>query len=338
MTARNVHGTRRRRRPYRRGHEGEPSAENAAGEPVALHVPVLLDEVRRALDVRPGGCFVDGTLGLGGHAAAILAASGPDGRLLGIDADPQARALATEQLAPFGERVTIVAGNNRDLAAIGRERGFQLVDGVLLDLGVSSLQLGPQGRGFSIRHDAPLDMRMDPSVEPSAAGIVNEWPEAEIARVLWEYGDERRSRRIAAALVAARPLHTTTELAAVVSRAIGSGGPIHPATRTFQALRIATNDELGALRAALEGALALLRSPGGKLAVISFHSGEDRIVKEFIRRERSDCLCPPEQLVCICGQTPRLKDGARRVITPSPAEREANPRSRSAKLRVAERC
>jgi 16S rRNA (cytosine1402-N4)-methyltransferase len=305
--------------------------------PAAIHTPVLLAETLTALAVRPGGRYIDGTLGLGGHAAAILDASAPDGRLLGIDADPEARALAAERLAPFGERAVIVAGNNRDLAAIAEVHGFLPADGMLLDLGVSSLQFGPRGRGFTFSHDAPLDMRMDPDAPLSAATIVNGWPEEEIARVLWEYGEERRGRRVAAAIVAARPLHRTAELGAVVARAVGHTPGIHPATRTFQAFRIAVNDELGALRAALDGALAVLRSPGGRLVTISFHSGEDRIVKEFMRREARGCVCPPGLPACVCGRQPTLKLVNRGVITPAAAEVQANPRARSAKLRAAER-
>jgi 16S rRNA (cytosine1402-N4)-methyltransferase len=303
----------------------------------AIHAPVLRSEVLDGLAVRSGGRFADGTLGLGGHAEAILTASAPDGRLLGIDQDPDARALASERLAPFGDRVTITAGNSRDIAAICRANGFAPVDGVLLDLGVSSLQLGPAGRGFSFQHDAPLDMRMDPSAPLTAAEIVNKWPEEEIARVLWQYGEERRSRRIARAIVRSRPHTTTAGLAAVVARAAGGGDRIHPATRTFQALRIAVNDELDALRAALAGAIEVLRSPGGRLAVISFHSGEDRIVKDVIRRESSDCLCPPGLPACACGHRASVRSVTRRVITPTPVESAANPRSRSAKLRLAER-
>ena len=300
-------------------------------------MPVLLREVLDGLAVRPGGWYADGTLGLGGHAEAILDASAPDGRLLGIDQDPDARALAADRLARFGERARIVSGNSRAIAAICRENGFAPVDGVLLDLGVSSLQLGPAGRGFSFQHEAPLDMRMDPSGSLTAAAIVNEWPEEEIAHLLWEYGEERRSRRIARAVVRARPHRTTAGLASVVARAAGGGDRIHPATRTFQALRIAVNDELDALREALVGAVEVLRSPGGRLAVISFHSGEDRIVKEFIRRESRDCLCPPGVPACSCGHAASVRSVTRRVITPTPVESAANPRSRSAKLRLAER-
>lgn len=308
-----------------------------SGQPEAAHTPVLLAEVLDGLAVRPGGRYLDGTLGLGGHTAAILERSSPDGSVLGIDADPDARALAAERLAPYGGRVTIVAGNAADMAAIGRAHGLAGVDGVLLDLGVSSLQLGPAGRGFSFLHDAPLDMRMDPSAPLSAAEIVNQWPREQLAGVIWKYGEEPRSRRIAAAIAAARPLRTTGELAEVVARAIGRGGRIHPATRTFQALRIAVNDELAALERALHGAVELLRSPGGRLAVISFHSGEDRIAKEFIRSEEKGCRCPPSLPACICGRVSTLKAINRRVIVPTPAEAAVNPRGRSAKLRVAER-
>ncbi len=301
------------------------------------HVPVMLDEVLSGLAVRPGGWYVDGTLGLGGHAQAILDASSPDGRLLGIEQDPDAWQQAAARLAGYGDRVQIVAGNNRNIAAYCRDAAIAPVDGILLDLGVSSLQFGPAGRGFSFQYEAPLDMRMDPSASLSAAEIVNEWPEEEIADLLWRFGEERRSRRVAAAIVRNRPLRTTAELAAVAARAVGGYGPIHPATRTFQALRIAVNDELGALREALDGAMEVLREPGGRLVVISFHSGEDRIVKEFIRFESRGCICPPGRLVCTCGHVARLKPITRRVITPSAAEQAVNPRSRSAKLRVAER-
>lgn len=301
------------------------------------HVPVMLAEVLSGLAVRPDGWYVDGTLGLGGHAQAILNASSPDGRLLGIEQDPDARQQAAARLAGYGDRVQIVAGNNRNIATYCRDAEIAPVDGILLDLGVSSLQFGPAGRGFSFQYEAPLDMRMDPSASLSAAEIVNEWPEEEIADLLWRFGEERRSRRVAAAIVRNRPLRTTAELAAVAARAVGGYGPIHPATRTFQALRIAVNDELGALSEALVGAMEVLREPGGRLVVISFHSGEDRIVKEFIRFESRGCICPPGFLVCTCGHVARLNPISRRVITPSAAEQAVNPRSRSAKLRVAER-
>jgi 16S rRNA (cytosine1402-N4)-methyltransferase len=287
--------------------------------------------------VRPDGSYVDGTLGLGGHAEAILRASSPAGRVLGIEQDPEARRRAAERLAPYADRLVIVAGNNRHMAAICAEAGFTAVDGVLLDLGISSLQLGPEGRGFSFQHDAPLDMRMDPSAPLTAGEIVNQWPEERIADLLWQFGEERRSRRIAAAILRNRPLRSTAQLASVVARAAGTGGIIHPATRTFQALRIAVNEELDALGEALAGALEVVRNPGGRLAVISFHSGEDRIVKEFIRLESRDCVCPPGLPICSCGHVARLRSLTRRVITPSSAEVTANPRSRSAKLRVAER-
>jgi 16S rRNA (cytosine1402-N4)-methyltransferase len=297
----------------------------------------MLHEVLDALAVRPGGRYVDATLGLGGHAEAVLERCAPDGRLVGIDADPDARVLATERLRRFGDRVTIVGDNARRIAGICRETGITPVDGVLLDLSVSNLQLGPHGRGFSFQRDAPLDMRMDPSRPLSAAEIVNAWPEEDLARILWEYGEERRSRRVASAIVAQRPLHTTGELAGVVARAVGGHHRIHPATRTFQALRIAVNDELGALREALAGALEVLARPGGRLCVISFHSGEDRIVKQFMRAESAGCVCPPRTPVCVCGQTPRLRLVSRGALRPAPAEEAANPRARSARMRVAER-
>lgn len=324
---------------YARGRRSaaRPHRKDGTESDDPVHIPVLLAETLAALAPMPGGRYVDGTVGLGGHAAAVLEASAPDGTLIGIDADPDARACAAERLSQFGERVQIVAGNARALSAICTAAGWDEVDGVLLDLGVSSLQLGPHGRGFSFQHDAPLDMRMDPTLAVSAATIVNQWDEAEIARVLYEYGEEPRSRRIARAIVAARPLISTQSLASVVARAIGTSGRPHPATRTFQALRIAVNDEYAALRQALAGAVSVLRRPGGRLAVISFHSGEDRIVKDAFRAASAACVCPPRVLICACRQEPTLKLLSRRIIAPSAMERERNPRSRSAKLRVAER-
>lgn len=328
--------TRRRRGAARGRSRREAATVSQPPDLQADHTPVLLAEVVAGLAVVAGGRYVDGTLGLGGHAAAVLAASGPDGLLLGIDADPEARTLAARRLEAFGDRVRIVGENARQIERICREVGWDAVDGVVLDLGISSMQLGSPGRGFSFQQDGPLDMRMDPTSGLTAGGIVNIWPSEEIARVIWEYGEEPRSRRVARAILAARPLSSTTELASVVARALGSGGRTHPATRTFQALRIAVNDELGALADALAGAVAVLR-PGGRLAVISFHSGEDRIVKEFLRRESRDCLCAPQVPICRCGHQARVRLVNRRVITPSEAELRQNPRSRSARLRVAER-
>jgi 16S rRNA (cytosine1402-N4)-methyltransferase len=304
---------------------------------VRVHSPVLTDEVIAALAVERGGRYVDCTLGAGGHARMILEAGAPGAMLLGIDADPHAISLARDTLAPFAGDVELVNANFRDLAELARRHSFVPVHGVLFDLGLSSMQLAEEERGFSFQTEAPLDMRFGPEQELTAADIVNQYDETEIANIIWEYGEERFSRRIARAIVAARPLQTTTQLAALVSRAVpGPRGRIHPATRTFQALRIAVNDELRALESALDQALEILGS-GGRLAVISFHSLEDRIVKQFLQREAKDCICPPESPVCTCGHRARLRILTRRPITPSAAEQDVNPRSRSARLRAAER-
>ncbi|MEN6479663.1 MAG: 16S rRNA (cytosine(1402)-N(4))-methyltransferase RsmH [Anaerolineales bacterium] len=304
-----------------------------------LHTPVLLAEVLTWLALKPGGLYIDATVGLGGHAAAILNACGPDGRLLGIDADPQALALARERLAPFGDRALLRQGWNRDLPTLAADAGWSAVDGVLFDLGVSSLQLDDAARGFSFQQDGPLDMRMSPQAEVDAAQIVNTWPERELADILYTYGEERYARRIAAAIVRERPLHTTAELAAVVRRAIPGGHApqrIDPATRSFQALRIAVNGELEYLEQALTGAVRLLR-PGGRLVVIAFHSLEDRIVKQYLAREARDCICPPRIPQCVCGHKATVRLLTHKPVRPSDAEAAANPRSRSARLRAAER-
>ena len=305
----------------------------------AHHEPVLLEAVLTALDPRPGGRYVDATVGLGGHAAALLAGSAPDGQLLGLDVDPQALAVAQERLAPFGERVHLRHDSYTRLAHHVRALGwYGRVDGVLVDLGVSSLQLDMAERGFSFRHDAPLDMRFDPTDEgPTAADLVNTLPEGELADVLWRYGEERRSRAVARAIVRERPITTTGQLARVVASATRSGkAGMHPATRTFQALRIAVNRELENLERLLPQALEVL-APGGRLAVIAFHSLEDRIVKQFLRRESRDCLCPPEQLVCTCGHRARVRLIRPFPVRPGPDEVARNPRARSARLRVAEK-
>ena len=303
---------------------------------VAEHVPVLLPEVIAGLDVSPGDVIIDGTVGLGGHAEAILRASAPDGRLLGLDVDPLALGRARERLHPFGERVVLARGNFAGLEQTAAAHGFAAVDGLLLDLGVSSLQLGAGGRGFSFQHEAALDMRMDPSLNRTAADFVNGLSEAELAGLLFQYGEEPRARRIAGAIVRGRPLSTTTALATVVRAACGgSGARMNPATRTFQALRIAVNGELERLPLALAASLRLLR-PGGRLAVISFHSLEDRIVKQFLREQSTDCICPPTLPVCACSHRATLRVVTHRAITPSTREIAVNSRSRSARLRVAE--
>jgi 16S rRNA (cytosine1402-N4)-methyltransferase len=306
-------------------------------DPRVTHDPVMLREVLAALDVRPGGRYVDCTVDGGGHAEAILEAAEPGGSLLGIDADPQAIAMSQERLARFGDGVAIVQGNFRDLDKLCRERGFAPVNGILFDLGLSSHQLA-SARGFSFRVEAPLDMRFGPEEEPTASYWVNEATEEELADIIWRFGEERQSRRIARAIVNGRPLGTTTELAKAVEQAVGrrSGSQIHPATKTFQALRIAVNQELASLAEALPWAHGLLGF-GSRLVVISYHSLEDRIVKQFIARESRDCVCPPSQPVCTCDHKATLRPVTRGAVTPSREEIAANPRSRSAKLRAAER-
>ena len=300
------------------------------------HIPVLYQEILAGLRIKPGGRYIDGTVGGGGHARGILVASAPDGELLGIDADPMAVALAGEQLAEFAGRVTVVQGNFADLEEIAEEHSFCPVEGILLDLGLSSLQLEAAGRGFAFRLDGPLDMRFDPSRITTAADLVNTLSREELADILFRYGEEPQSRRIARAIVAERPISTTGELADLVERTVGRRGRIHPATRTFQGLRIAVNEELGCLAEALPQALRLL-GPGGRLAIISFHSLEDRLVKQFFRNEARDCVCPPEIPVCVCDHRATLGIVTKKPIRPSAEEVAANPRSRSAKLRVAYR-
>jgi 16S rRNA (cytosine1402-N4)-methyltransferase len=266
-----------------------------------VHVPVLFDEVIAGLQPQRGGYFVDCTVGLGGHAATILEKISPPGRLLGIDADPEAIKLSQDKLSDYGEAVTLVNDNFVNLEAICRRYHFHPVDGILFDLGVSSLQLDTAERGFSFRLDAPLDMRFDLKQGLTASDIVNTSSEQELARLIEKYGAK-----------------------------------IHPATRTFMALRIAVNSELQNLESALEQTINLLCS-GGRLVVISYHSLEDRIAKQFMRRAASSCLCPPGTVICRCGHVPTLKLISRKVIKPSSLEIESNPRSRSAKLRIAER-
>lgn len=300
------------------------------------HVPVLLKEAVAALRPRPGGRYIDATVGLGGHAGALLAAAGPEAHLLGLDADPQALAGARGTLEPYGDAVLLVEANFRYLSEVAEQLEFSQVDGVLLDLGVSTLQLQGLGRGFSFLRDEELDMRFSPAQRLTAADMVNTCPEQALADLIFRYGEEPRARRIARRIVASRPVRTTGQLAEIVAAAIGRRGRTHPATRTFQSLRIAVNDELAALRDVLPQGLSLL-APGGRLAVISFHSLEDRIVKEFYATESRDCICPPTMPLCVCGHVSRLRIITRRPLRPSPDEIARNPHSRSAKLRVAEK-
>jgi 16S rRNA (cytosine1402-N4)-methyltransferase len=302
-----------------------------------IHIPVLLDEAIEGMRARPGGYFVDCTVGLGGHAAAILERIMPSGRLLGIDADPEAIHVSQDELSNYSEAVTLANDNFVNLEAICKRYHFHPVDGVLFDLGVSSLQLDTAERGFSFHLDAHLNMRFDPRQGLTASDIVNTFSEQELARLIEKYGEERHSRRIARHIVQNRPVATTLELARLVEQALRSKrARIHPATRTFMALRIAANSELQNLEPALKQAIDLLR-PEGRLAVISYHSLEDRIVKQFMRRAASNCLCPPRTMMCRCGHVPTLKVISRKVIKPTLLEIESNPRSRSAKLRIAER-
>jgi 16S rRNA (cytosine1402-N4)-methyltransferase len=304
---------------------------------------VLLAEAVAALQPRPGGRYLDGTFGGGGHTQALLESSAPDGIVLALDADPAAidRAHALQQNPGIARRLIPVRANFADLAAVARERWLTPLDGILLDLGLSSFQLDQPERGFAFRHEGPLDMRFDPDRGVPAGDLVNTLPERELADLIWRYGEEPGSRRIARAVVREReraPIETTSRLAEIVAAALGGrrGRDIHPATRTFQALRIATNEELAVLEAALAGALDVL-APGGRLVVIAFHSLEDRIVKRFIERESAGCICPPEAPICVCGHRPRLQKITRRAVRPDAAEMDANPRARSAVLRAAER-
>jgi 16S rRNA (cytosine1402-N4)-methyltransferase len=303
----------------------------------APHTPVLLHSTVELLNVRPGGRFVDCTVGTGGHAEAILQHCAPGGSLLGIDADPKALDIARQRLSPYGPAVTLVNDNFKNLEDVCREHDFRPVDGILLDLGISSLQLDDTERGFSFRFDAPLDMRFGPDQSMTAARIVNSFTEKDIAALLKEYGEERHSRLIARRIVAMRPIKTTQELVSAIERLPGmTSGRINPATRTFQALRIAVNRELENLEDVLKQTLRVL-GEGGRLVVISYHSLEDRLVKHFMQEESRGCLCPPDVPVCACGHTPTLRLVNRKALVPTDAEIGENPRSRSAKLRVAER-
>ncbi|HLY26056.1 MAG TPA: 16S rRNA (cytosine(1402)-N(4))-methyltransferase RsmH [Aggregatilineales bacterium] len=303
------------------------------------HLPVLLQPVMDGLEVErhPDGLFIDGTVGAGGHASAILVRA-TNARLLGLDRDPRSLDIARETLARFGEHAILRHANYDQMGTLAPEIGFGAVDGILLDLGISSMHVDEAERGFSFRSDGPLDMRFDPtSGEETAADLVNTLDDDDLADLIFRYGEERDSRRIARAIVAARPLQTTRQLAEVLERAHrGPREKIHPATRTFQALRLVVNDELGALERVLPQAIPLLK-PTGRLAVISFHSLEDRIVKHYFRREATDCLCPPRQPICTCGHVASVKLVNRNPIEADDAEIAVNPRSRSAKLRIVER-
>jgi len=301
------------------------------------HEPVMMPEIMQALNVQPGGRYIDGTLGEGGHSKEILRAANPGGQVLGVDADPEAITVATKRLAEHDDAFLAVNTNFRDIRATALQYEFVPVHGVLFDLGVSSLQLDRESRGFSFRRADPLDMRFSLDQQISASNIVNEYAESELADIIFHLGEDRAARRIANAIVRHRPLNTSLELAELIEKVNPRRGKrTHPATRTFQAIRIAVNDELSALETALEQAVSLL-GQGGRLAVISYHSLEDRIVKNFIRKQASDCICPPGTPICRCDHLATLKMISRRPQIPTDSEIGANPRARSAKLRVAER-
>lgn len=307
----------------------------------ARHVSVLLKECIENLNIKPGGVYLDGTLGLGGHSYQI-ASRLTTGRLVCIDRDETAIERAGKRLAPFGEKVTLVHGNFSDAAQILDSLDIPGVDGMLFDLGVSSPQLDEIQRGFSYMGDAPLDMRMDAGDSLTAYGVVNTWPEERLNRILWDYGEERYARRISRAILehrAKKPIETTLELVEIIKGAMPAAAlreKQHPAKRSFQAIRIAVNDELGAISQMMETAPDKL-NPGGRLCVISFHSLEDRIVKSGIAARENGCTCPREAPICTCGFVQTLKSVSRKPILPGADELEQNPRSRSAKLRVAER-
>ncbi len=301
----------------------------------------MREEVLDLLAVRSGGRYIDATLGAGGHAEGILERSAPDGLLLGIDRDREALAEAGRRLAPFGSRVLAVHGNFADIGRIAREAGWEAVDGILVDLGFSSMQIDDPSRGFAFRMEGALDMRMDRNQPVSAMEVVNGYPEAELVRIFREYGEERHARRVAGAIAAERrrgPIDTTARLAEVVVRTVGRppGSRIHPATRVFQALRMEVNDELQNIARGLPQAVSLLCA-GGKLAILSYHSVEDRLVKETLRRLTGKCLCRPDAPVCVCGARREVVKVTKRPVEPGPAEIGRNRRSRSAKLRVVER-
>ena len=306
------------------------------------HKSVLLQECIDALNIRQDGIYLDGTLGGAGHSSQIARRLTEGGRLIGVDRDRTALAAAKERLAPYADRVTLVHSNFAEIDAILDSLGIPAVDGMLFDLGVSSPQLDDASRGFSYMADAPLDMRMDKDDALTAGEVVNTWPQGELRRILYDYGEERYAPQIAAAICRARekaPIETTLELVDIIRSAMPAQAlreKQHPAKRSFQAIRIAVNDELGAVSRMMQAAVGRL-NPGGRLAVITFHSLEDRIVKSEMQQAARGCTCPPEFPVCVCGKKPLVKLVTRKPIVSGPAELEENPRARSAKLRVAEK-
>jgi 16S rRNA (cytosine1402-N4)-methyltransferase len=306
------------------------------------HEPVMIREVLESLDLKPGGIYVDGTVGGGGHALAMLAATAPDGIVIGIDRDDDALSESARVLQPFVKRTFLVKGNYADMKEILARLGVECVDGIVLDLGVSSYQLETAGRGFSFTKSAPLDMRMDRDASRTARDLVNTADPRDLKRILRLYGEELQAGRIVRAIVERRkaaPIETTDELAGIIASAMParmSHGRIHPATRTFQALRIAVNDEMTSLERGIASGIESLKE-GGRFSVISFHSLEDRMVKDLFRNASRGCICPPDLPICACGGKPRLRVITRKPVRPGEGEVERNPRARSAKLRTAER-
>ena len=317
---------------------GHGSGHEFHEEFVVLHQPVLLTETLQGLLLQEGKVYVDGTTGEGGHSQAILRADPQVKAVLGIDWDSRSLERAQSRLAGFGSRFLPAPGNYADMAELAEERGINQVDGILLDLGFSSRQVESPGYGLSFQMDEPLDMRYDPNGDLTAEEIVNTYDERELGALIRRYGEEPRGMSIARALIKERPVETTGQLASIVGKVLGRrpGQRVNPATKTFQALRIAVNDEFTNVERGLEAAVGLLAG-GGRLVVISYHSLEDRIVKSFFNREAATCVCPPDLPVCVCHQTPRIKIINRRVIKPSEEEVRSNPRSRSAKLRIVQR-
>ena len=302
----------------------------------STHIPVLFSEVLDLLRPQPGGQYIDGTLGAGGHTTGILEASAPDGRVLVFDRDLEAIQFARHRLEPYGERVVYINASYAMMSDLAEDNGFTAVKGVLLDLGLSSRQLADPSRGFSFLREGPLDMRFDSSSEATAADLINKLSKDELVAIFRRYGEVKHSERIAGTIVANRPLFTTAELADLIKVEMGQRGRIHPATQVFQALRIAVNEELAELEKGIEAAIDVLE-PGGRLAIISFHSLEDRIVKNTFRELSRDCICPPEQPICNCNVRAKVRRVTRRAVKASTEEVSANPRSRSARLRAVEK-
>ena len=314
-----------------------PEGLEVCSEAEYLHQPALLQETVAYLAVKSGGVYVDATVGEGGHAQAILQAAAPGGRLLGIDLDPQVVGRARQRLRHFQGSSVLVRGNYIQMEELAGPLGFSQTDGVLMDLGMSSFQVDTHGRGFSLQREGPLDMRYNPDMGDSASHVLNSYSHEELADIFSQFGEEPRARSIAQAVVEHRPLNTTLELANLVTKTLGGRKKgIHPATRAFQALRIFVNDELENIKKGLKAATSMLR-PGGHLVVISYHSLEDRIVKNFLAQESRGCICPPTIPLCACSHTATVKTLTRKVVTPTKEEVSRNPRSRSARLRAAER-